>query len=56
MEKECNQIIDDVCEYICHEWSIDRINTCDDFKKIASELKKIYAKENELKTRRHRGR
>ncbi len=35
MEKECNQIIDNVCEYICYEWSTDKINTCDDFKRIA---------------------
>lgn len=56
MEKECNQIIDNVCEYICYEWSTDQINTCDDFKKIALELKEIYAKENGLKTSRHKGR
>lgn len=47
MDKDYNQVIDDVCKYICYEWSLDKINTCGDFERIASELKEIYAKQNE---------
>ena len=33
-----NGTIDEVCQYICYEWSLDKINTCDDFEKIANTL------------------
>ena len=38
-EKGYNKGIDETCNYICHEWSLDRINTCEDFDKISQQLK-----------------
>ena len=38
-EKEYNKGIDETCNYICREWSLDRINTCEDFDKISQQLK-----------------
>ena len=34
-----NKAIDETCNYICCEWSLDRINTCEDFDKISQQLK-----------------
>lgn len=38
-EKGYNKGIDETCNYICCEWSLDRINTCEDFDKISQQLK-----------------
>ena len=38
-EKGYNKGIDETCNYICREWSLDRINTCEDFDKISQQLK-----------------
>ena len=38
-EKGYKKAIDETCNYICCEWSLDRINTCEDFDKISQQLK-----------------
>ena len=38
-EKGYNNGVDETCNYICREWSLDRINTCEDFDKISQQLK-----------------
>lgn len=38
-EKGYNKGIDETCNYICCEWSLDRINTCEDFDKISQQLR-----------------
>ena len=34
-----NYIIDEVVSFIAHEWSLDKLNSCSDFDKIAKTLK-----------------
>ena len=34
-----NYIIDEVVSFIAHEWSLDKLNSCSDFDRIAKELK-----------------
>ena len=45
-EKGYKKAIDETCNYICCEWSLDRINTCEDFDKISQQLKEGGIDEN----------
>ena len=43
--KEClikvqsyNKAVEDVCTYLTYEWSLDKINTCSDFERVANML------------------
>ena len=65
MDTAYNKIIDEVCNYICYEWSLDKINSCDDFERIAREIKEIEQQKSiesaqnensEMMIHRHRGR
>ena len=34
-----NEAVETVCNYVCYEWSLDKINFCSDFDEIAEKLK-----------------